>query len=82
MNYTIATMKEVHTDFEITYEKSGNLYNVLIIYCDGDERIMHYNQYENADEACNVYLTLAEAILKGMYSLKDRIAILEGEYRG
>ena len=82
MNYTIATMKEVHTDFEIAYEKSGNLYNVLIIYRDDDERIMHYNQYENADEACKVYLKLAEAIFKGMYSLKDRIAILEGECRG
>ena len=82
MNYTIATMKEVHTDFEIAYEKSGNLYNVLIIYRDDDERIMHYNQYENVDEACKVYLKLAEAILKGMYSLEDRIAILKGEYRG
>ena len=79
MNYTIATMKEVHTDFEIAYEKSGNLYNVLVMWSEDDHRCMEYEQYESADEASRVYLKLAEAILKSMYSLEDRLAILKGE---
>lgn len=78
MNYTIATMKEVHTDFEIFYEKSGNLYIVLVMWSEGDRRCMEHEQYESADEASRVYLKLAEAILKSMYSLEDRLAILKG----
>jgi len=79
MNYTIAEMRELHSDinFRITYEADGNKYIVGLSWKDSDGGHYRHVRLEQ-EEALKRFNALSNVILTGCFSLLDRIAILEG----
>lgn len=74
MNWTIATMKDVHNGQEISIDKSGSTYTVWLANTATNERT--HKSYKTMDEAYTVFEKLAHAIVTGWYSYQDRKAML------
>lgn len=76
MNYTIATMKEVQSeyDWEIMFTVSGNKYEVACRYLDGEQHVYKYKEFDNKTQAVAFWNQQSLNILDSSYSKKDRLA--------
>lgn len=77
MNYEIASLKDVHNEVEISVIKDGNKYAVMLGKVWSSE--CHHNSFDNIEDAYAVFEKLSKAVVMGLYSWEDRVAILKGE---
>lgn len=77
MNYTIASVKEIHTGFEATVD---NQHYVYIRQHDPEDEyttLKHASkQYATREEAKEAFMEMSICILDGTYSFEDRAAML------
>lgn len=73
MNYTIATLNEVHGDINVDFVKSGNMYLICLRNTEINE--LTYKKFANHADAVGLFNKLSMAILTGCYSYEDRKAM-------
>ena len=66
MHYTIATLKQVHGNLQIEFDKAGNQYLVGIYNCDTKEYT--HREFTNIEQAIYKFNELSAMIIKGLYS--------------
>ena len=75
MNYTIATMTDIHNDINIDFDKSGNMYMICLRNTESNE--LTYKKFANHADAVELFNKLSTAILTGCYSYEDRKAMFK-----
>jgi len=76
MNYSIITTKDIHNDQQLEFNKNGNKYSICLSN-EKENIIRNFEDYENAIEMYNFITTL---FIKGWYSFDERKDILFDNY--
>ena len=73
MNYTIANFQEVQGTCEMDLMKDGNKYKIY--FTDGTGAKVR--TFDTIDEAFKKFSEMSEYMVKGLYSNKDRMELLD-----
>lgn len=73
MNYTIASFEEVQGSCKMDLEKNGNKYQIY--FTDGYGA--KFRTFDTIDEAFKKFSEMSEYMVKGLYSNKDRMELLD-----
>ena len=74
MNYTIASLEDIHHDITINFDKNGNRYTVGMWHKELHEYT--HKDFEDCEEARERFLMMARYILEGRYAYVDRKRLL------
>ena len=82
MNYTIAVLKQVHSEIELelSFGMNGNKYDVGLSWLEENGHAFRTVTFEDYNAAYDRFQELSDCILRGRYNLQDRIKILEGTF--
>ena len=72
MNYTIMYSVDMASSQELSLNKKGNSYNVLLANANNGTSVT----FTSIDKALEKYNKLVECFAKGLYSYEDRVKIL------
>lgn len=75
MNYTIATMKDIRSeyDWEIFFDRDRNKYTIGCRYLVDENYQYKHKTFENPKDALSFWNQQSANILAGAYSKEDRI---------
>lgn len=75
MNYTIATMQDIHGNQEIGLDKHGNQY--MVWHNNKAWESFNRQNFNTLDEAERLFLALARCFIRGEWSAEDRLEIMQ-----
>ena len=74
MNYTIATLNQVHGNLELTIEGNGNKYDVALLNTETKETSS--KEFNSLNEAFARFSKISEMIIKSYYDEKEKRSFL------